>query len=230
MSDDRLGIKEIMLLVIDNYDSFVHNLARYLRRLGQETRVVRNDAVTVEMVTALAPDAIVLSPGPGTPAEAGNSLDIVRHFASIRPMLGVCLGHQTLAAAFGGRIVRAFEPVHGRASAIQHTGSGVFAGLPNPLRVGRYHSLMVEAETLPDCLRPLAHTMDGTLMAFQHAAYPIVGLQFHPESVLTEHGYALLAGFLRTAGLTPRQPLPSDETPARAAVAAGDWPTDPITF
>jgi anthranilate synthase/aminodeoxychorismate synthase-like glutamine amidotransferase len=220
-----------MLLVIDNYDSFVHNLARYLRRLGHDTRVVRNDAVTDEMIDRLAPDAIVLSPGPGTPQDAGRSLDVVRQFAERIPMLGVCLGHQTIAAAFGGRIVRACEPMHGRSSRIVHQGTSIFDGLPNPLRVGRYHSLVVDPATLPHCFRPLAHTSDGVLMAFQHVQRPVVGVQFHPESVLTERGYALLAGFLRHAGLTASLMTATEEAAEWPPVeTTGRWPEEPITF
>ena len=219
-----------MLLVIDNYDSFVHNLARYLRRLGQETVTVRNDVVTANLVRELSPAAIILSPGPGTPAEAGRSLEIVRCFADQWPMLGVCLGHQTLAAAFGGQIVRAAEPVHGRSSLVLHEQRSIFAGLPSPFRVGRYHSLVVEARTLPACLRALAHTAEGTLMALEHVDLPLVGVQFHPESVLTEHGFALLAAFLRRAGIAAPDQLPLDEAPPAAPLSIGDWPTAPITF
>jgi anthranilate synthase component 2 len=220
-----------MLLVIDNFDSFVHNLARYLRRLGQETRVVRNDVVSAAMVEQLAPDAIVLSPGPGMPQDAGRSLEIVREFAARCPLLGVCLGHQTIAEAFGGHIQRSHEPVHGRSSAIQHTGTSIFTGLPNPLRVGRYHSLVVDPATLPDCFQPLAHATDGLLMAFEHVRWPVIGVQFHPESVLTECGYALLAGFLRRAGLTPTSPTTVDEMPVLPPVdSTRRWPNAPITF
>ncbi len=220
-----------MLLVIDNYDSFVHNLARYLQRLGQETHVVRNDAVTISQISELAPAALVLSPGPGTPHDAGRSQQIVEHFAASLPMLGVCLGHQTLAAVFGGRVCRAREPVHGRSSLIYHSAQYVFQGLPSPLRVGRYHSLVVDTETLPTCLQPLAQTSDGVLMAFAHTRWPLVGLQFHPESVLTDHGYDLLAGFLRMAGLRPHLPVPPDEMPWRPIDnLITPWPTQPITF
>jgi anthranilate synthase/aminodeoxychorismate synthase-like glutamine amidotransferase len=190
-----------MLLVIDNYDSFVHNLARYLRQLGHDVRVERNDSEALSRIEMLRPDAIVISPGPGTPMQAGRCLDIVRHWSDRIPMLGVCLGHQVLAEEFGARVVRACEPVHVRASSIQHSGRGIFAGLPNPLHVGRYHSLVVDGATLPEVLHPLAHTQDGTLMAFEHRQLPLVGLQFHPESVLTQFGDRILAGFLRHAGL-----------------------------
>jgi anthranilate synthase/aminodeoxychorismate synthase-like glutamine amidotransferase len=197
-----------LILLIDNYDSFVHNLARYFRRLGQETLVVRNDAIDVAGVIRLEPGAIILSPGPCTPYQAGCSLDIVRSLADTMPVLGVCLGHQTIAAAWGGRIVRATEPRHGRASAVFHDGQGLFAGLPNPLIAGRYHSLVVEESTLPDCLAITARTADGTVMAMRHRWRPVLGVQFHPESVLTPEGYSLLAAFLRLAGLEVPHGLP----------------------
>lgn len=191
-----------MLLLIDNYDSFVHNLARYFERLGQEMLVVRNDAVDVKRVRELQPDAIVLSPGPCTPSEAGASLDVVRQLYAEFPMLGVCLGHQVIAEALGGKVVRAQEPVHGRASQIRHNGIGLFAGVPSPLTVGRYHSLVADPVSLPDVLRPTAWTDDSVLMALEHMRYPVYGVQFHPESILTQNGYELLANFLRLAGLT----------------------------
>lgn len=220
-----------MILVIDNYDSFVHNLARYFRRLGQTAFVVRNDQVTARMVEELSPSAIVLSPGPGTPESAGRSIEIVRQFADSRPMLGVCLGHQTIASAFGGRTVRAIEPVHGRASPIHHSAKGIFKGLPSPFLVGRYHSLVVEPETLPACFRPLAHTADGVLMALEHESLPLVGLQFHPESVLTDYGYDLLSGFLRQAGLVPSPVADPSECVVRGVASTNSaWPQDPITF
>jgi anthranilate synthase component 2/para-aminobenzoate synthetase component 2 len=220
-----------MLLLIDNYDSFVHNLARYFQRLGQETLVVRNDRITVPQVATLAPSAMVLSPGPGSPSQAGLSLELVRRYAGHVPMLGVCLGHQILAEAYGAVVARAREPVHGRSSWIRHAGTGVFEGLPSPLRVGRYHSLVVVSATLPWELRPLAHAEDGTLMAFEHREHPLVGLQFHPESVLTQHGYPLLAAFLRRAGLDHRRPLPADESLVGATERITEaWPSKPITF
>ncbi len=201
-----------MILLIDNYDSFVYNLARYFEQLGQRTRVVRNTAVDPADVRSLRPAAIVFSPGPCAPDRAGCSLEVVRQLHAEIPMLGICLGHQAIAQAFGGRIVRAREPVHGRASAIHHNGRGVFAGLPSPLRGCRYHSLVAEETSLPSCLEAMARTEDGTLMAIQHHKLPVLGLQFHPESILTEHGYALLAAFLRLAGLSPPQALPSIES------------------
>ena len=190
-----------MILLIDNYDSFVHNLARYFERLGQETLVVRNDATTVAEVRRLAPAAIVISPGPCTPAEAGCSVDVVRELQDEAPILGVCLGHQAIATAYGGRIVRAKEPRHGRTSPVDHDATGVFAGLPTPLLACRYHSLVVDERTLPRELRVTARADDGELMALEHGSRPVFGVQFHPEAILAEHGFAMLANFLRAAGL-----------------------------
>jgi anthranilate synthase/aminodeoxychorismate synthase-like glutamine amidotransferase len=220
-----------MLLVIDNYDSFVFNLARYFQRLGQSTRTIRNDAMTAEQVLDLNPSGIILSPGPCSPTEAGNSLDIVRQCAPSIPILGVCLGHQTLAAAFGGKIIRADEPMHGRTSLITHTGTGLFANLPPRLRVCRYHSLIVDRTTLPDCLTATAWADDGTIMAIAHRSLPIVGVQFHPEAILTEAGYPLLANFLRMAGLKHAEPLPaiSEEWGQRAEIEYIP-PSHPVTF
>lgn len=198
-----------MILLIDNYDSFVHNLARYFQQLGQATAVLRNDAVGIHDVLAMQPEAIVLSPGPCTPNEAGCSLDIVRHFQHTIPILGVCLGHQTIAAALGARIVRAGEPMHGRTSEVLHDGTGIFADLPSPLTACRYHSLVVEESSLPECLEVSARTADGTVMALRHRETPLVGVQFHPESILTTGGYSLIASFLRLAGLNVVQ-LPPD--------------------
>lgn len=206
-----------MILLIDNYDSFVYNLARYFRRLGQETLVVRNDAIDVADVWRRRPRAVAISPGPCTPQEAGNSLEIVRGCAAAIPMLGVCLGHQAIAAAWGGRIVRAAEPRHGRSSEVFHDGQGLFAGLPSPLTAGRYHSLIVEEATLPTCLAVTARTAEGTIMALQHRELPVFGVQFHPESVLTSHGYSLLAAFLRLAGLAVPRELPGLHTEFREA-------------
>ena len=195
-----------MILLIDNYDSFVYNLARYFERLGHTTRVVRNTAIDVEGVQSLAPAAMVLSPGPCTPERAGCSLELVRQLHTRLPLLGICLGHQTIAAALGGRVVRAKEPVHGRTSLVHHNGRGLFAGLPNPLVGCRYHSLAVDEAALPDSLEVTARTDDGTVMAIGHRTLPVFGLQFHPESILTDCGYPLLAAFLRLAGLsTPNE-------------------------
>ena len=220
-----LGIgAHALILLIDNYDSFVYNLARYFQRLGQETLVVRNDAIDVAGVRRLLPDAVVLSPGPCTPHDAGCVLELVRNLADTFPFLGVCLGHQAIAAAWGGRIVRAAEPRHGRASEVLHHGQGLFAGAPNPLTAGRYHSLVVDEATLPPMLEITARTADGTIMALQHRQRPVYGVQFHPESVLTEHGYALLASFLRLAGLEVRQPWPGFHDELKLA---GELPRDP---
>lgn len=190
------------VLVIDNYDSFVHNLARYFRELGQAVEVVRNDALTVEEIAARRPDHLVVSPGPCTPNEAGVSLAAIRELAGHLPILGVCLGHQCIGQAFGGRVSRAGRPMHGKTSRVTHRGTGLFADLTNPLTVTRYHSLVVEHEGFPDCLEITAESEDGEIMALRHRSLPILGVQFHPEAVLTEHGHALLANFLslRTGG------------------------------
>jgi anthranilate synthase/aminodeoxychorismate synthase-like glutamine amidotransferase len=201
-----------MILLIDNYDSFVYNLARYFQRLGQATEVVRNTAIDAAGVRARRPQAIVISPGPCTPLEAGCSLEVIREVAGEIPLLGVCLGHQAIAEALGGRVVRAAEPVHGRTSRIRHQGRGIFAGLPDPLIGCRYHSLIVEEATLPEDLEVTARTESGLVMALQHRRFPLVGVQFHPESILTDAGYPLLAGFLRLAGLPVPHPLPTLES------------------
>ncbi len=193
-----------MILLIDNYDSFVFNLARYFRELGLESQVVRNDEVTIPQVAKWAPEAIVLSPGPCTPKEAGISIEIVRRFSGTIPLLGVCLGHQAIAAAYGGKIVRAPEPVHGRTSLVQHDDSDLFAGIPNPFTATRYHSLVVDDATLPTELRVTARLPDRQPMALQHCEHAVFGVQFHPESILTECGKRLLANFLGIAGLQCR--------------------------
>lgn len=190
-----------MILVLDNYDSFVHNLARQFRLLGQTTTVLRNDATTVAGVLSLRPQAIVISPGPCGPQQAGIALELIRAVAGQLPLLGVCLGHQAICEAFGASVVPSGAPVHGRSSLISHCGSGLFAGLPDPMRVGRYHSLIVESQGLPQELQVTATTGDGTVMAVQHREYCLAGVQFHPESLLTEQGPALLANFLRMAGI-----------------------------
>ena len=187
-----------MILLIDNYDSFVHNLARYVRELGGEAIVRRNDEVTVSDVDALAPSHIILSPGPCSPAEAGISTALVRELGRSIPILGVCLGHQSIGAAYGGEIVRAGRPVHGRTSLIDHDGTSIFEGLPSPLSMARYHSLVIRRASLPASLRVLASSRDeGEIMAVEHREYPVVGVQFHPESAATEYGYAMLDRFLR---------------------------------
>lgn len=221
-----------MLLLIDNYDSFVHNLARYFERLGQETCVVRNDAIDIGVIREMQPAAIVLSPGPCTPMEAGASMEIARSLYREYPMLGVCLGHQVIAAALRGNVARAAQPVHGRTSDIRHDGTGLFAGLPSPLTVCRYHSLVVEAKPLPSDLRATAWTEDGILMAFEHARLPVYGVQFHPEAILTEGGYTLLANFLRAAGVETRQQaerLAADEL-CQPTVERTPLPESPVTF
>ena len=221
-----------MLLLIDNYDSFAHNLGRYLQRLGQEVRVVRNDAIEAATVQASRPDAIIISPGPCTPREAGASLEIVRKLHAEFPMLGVCLGHQVIAEALGARIRRAPLPVHGQASSIVHNGSGIFEYIPTPLAVGRYHSLVIEPASLPEQLMPTAWTEDGVLMAFQHATLPVLGVQFHPESILTEHGYDLLANFLRLAGVgvAERSHLLATSELIERSNFQFNLPTVPVTF
>lgn len=194
-----------MILLIDNYDSFVYNLARYLTELGCETVVRRNDAVTVAEVARLDPQAVVLSPGPGTPQQSGICIPLIQELTGTVPILGVCLGHQAIAAALGAEVIRAEEPVHGRTSLIQHDGSTLFSGLPNPLRATRYHSLIVDESTLPGELRVTARTADGIPMALEHSGKPLFGVQFHPESILTEAGHALLANFLTVAGISPHK-------------------------
>jgi para-aminobenzoate synthetase component II len=189
-----------LVLLIDNYDSFVHNLARYVRELGAPTSVHRNDAITVEEIAALAPSHIIVSPGPCTPREAGISNDVILKLGPQVPILGVCLGHQCLAAALGGQVVRAGRPRHGKTSPIHHSGEGIFAGVPSPFQATRYHSLIVEEEGLPACLEVVATTSEGEIMALRHRSYPLWGVQFHPESVLTEHGHALMRNFLALSG------------------------------
>jgi anthranilate synthase/aminodeoxychorismate synthase-like glutamine amidotransferase len=220
-----------MILLLDNYDSFVHNLARYLQRLGQDTYVVRSDAVTPTSVRQLKPTAVVISPGPCTPVEAGCSVSVVRDLWREIPILGVCLGHQAIAAAFGAEIVRAPRPMHGRTSEVLHTARDVFADVPSPVRVCRYHSLVVEEGTLPRDLEVTARTADGVVMGIQHAAAPLVGLQFHPESILTNCGYRMLANFLRMAGHPVPAELPSlaDEE-SSPPTTEWNYPNQPLTF
>jgi anthranilate synthase/aminodeoxychorismate synthase-like glutamine amidotransferase len=188
-----------MLLVIDNYDSFTYNLVQYLGELGQHVRVVRNDEVSVEDIERISPEYIIISPGPCTPNEAGISLDVVRHLAGKIPILGVCLGHQAIGQAFGGKVIRAKEVVHGRTSRVFHDDKGLFAGLPNPFEATRYHSLVVERSSLPDCLEITAKTWDEEVMGLRHKSMPVEGVQFHPESFLTKVGKDLLRNFLRLA-------------------------------
>jgi anthranilate synthase component 2 len=183
------------VLLIDNYDYFVHNLARYVRELGKPTEVYRSDAISVAEIAARKPSHIIVSPGPGTPREAGISNAAIVELGPRVPILGVCLGHQCLAAALGGRVIRN-RPRHGKTSPIHHSSEGIFAGLPSPFEATRYHSLIVAREGLPECLRVTAVTPEGEIMALQHQSWPVSGVQFHPESVLTEHGHALLRNFL----------------------------------
>lgn len=187
-----------MILLIDNYDSFVWNLARYVAELGADPVVRRHDSLTPTDVAADRPSHIIISPGPCTPREAGISVDLVRRLGATVPILGVCLGHQCVAAAYGGSIVAAQRPMHGKTSAIHHDGTGVFGGLPSPFRATRYHSLAVARAALPAALRVTAWADDGEIMGLAHESHPVWGVQFHPESVLTEHGHALLARFLET--------------------------------
>ena len=186
-----------MLLVLDNYDSFTYNLVQYLEELGAETRTFRNDELTVDEAVALAPERVVISPGPATPEQAGISLALVERLGGSLPILGVCLGHQVIAQAYGGRGVEANEIVHGRTSAVRHDGRTLFAGLQNPLVATRYHSLTVDPERLPDSLEVSAESEDGTVMGLRHRHWPVEGVQFHPESILTIEGKQLLANFLR---------------------------------
>jgi anthranilate synthase/aminodeoxychorismate synthase-like glutamine amidotransferase len=189
-----------MILVIDNYDSFTYNLVQYLGELGAELTVRRNDEIAVDDIAGLAPSAIVLSPGPKTPAEAGITLDVIRGYGARTPILGVCLGHQAIGAAYGGNVVRAGTLMHGKTSRIRHTGDDLFAGLPDPLEVMRYHSLTVDPATLPDSLQVLAWNDERTeIHAMRHREHPVWGVQFHPESVLTQDGKALLTNFLTLA-------------------------------
>ncbi len=185
-----------MLLMIDNYDSFTYNLVQYFGELGAEVRVVRNDAVTLEEIDFWKPKQIVISPGPCTPAEAGISVAVIRRFAGSVPLLGVCLGHQSIAAAFGGRVVRAARLMHGKTSDIFHDGKSIFSGLPNPFPATRYHSLVVEESSLPPCLEVSARTAEGEIMGLRHRQYLVEGVQFHPESILTTAGKELLRNFL----------------------------------
>ncbi|PAK48780.1 aminodeoxychorismate/anthranilate synthase component II [Paenibacillus sp. 7541] len=190
-----------MILVIDNYDSFTYNLVQYLGELGEEIKVCRNDEIDIEGIQELSPDHILISPGPCTPNEAGISLDVISHFKGSIPIFGVCLGHQAIGQAFGGKVIRAERLMHGKTSAIHHSGTSVFEGLPNPFTATRYHSLIVEKESLPDCLEITSWTEEGEIMGLRHKDYPVEGVQFHPESIITDHGHQMLRNFLkRSAG------------------------------
>ena len=185
-----------MLLMIDNYDSFTYNLVQYFGELGEDVRTLRNDELTLDDIVQLVPDRICISPGPKSPAEAGISIDVLKEFKGKLPILGVCLGHQAIGAAFGGKVIRAKQVMHGKTSPVHHTGVGVFAGLPSPFTVIRYHSLAIERESLPDCLEVTAWTEDGEIMGVRHKEFDVEGVQFHPESILSEHGHAMLKNFL----------------------------------
>ena len=192
-----------MLVLIDNYDSFTYNLVHFLGELGAACEVFRNDKIGVADVIARAPEGIVLSPGPCTPNEAGICLDLIAKAGATIPILGVCLGHQAIGQIYGGKVVRAPAPMHGKLSKITHKGKGVFKGLPRKFEVTRYHSLIVDRAGLPDCLAVTSETSDGLIMGLQHKAHPVYGVQFHPESIASEHGHALLANFLEIAGMSP---------------------------
>ena len=198
-----------MILLIDNYDSFTFNLYHFLGDVGAQSEVWRNDKLTVADAMAMQPEAIVLSPGPCTPTEAGICLDLIAAAAGKIPLLGVCLGHQAIGQAFGGKVIRAPEPMHGKVSDITHTGTDILATLPSPFRATRYHSLIVDRDTLPETLTPTAWTADGLIMAMHHRTMPLYGVQFHPESIASEHGHTLLANFLALAR--------GSNQPARAA-------------
>jgi anthranilate synthase component II len=192
-----------VILVIDNYDSFTWNLVQYLGELGVETDVRRNDALSVDEIRTLAPERIVISPGPCTPNEAGISVDVIRALGPSTPIFGVCLGHQSIAAAYGGDVVRARRVMHGKTSPVRHTGGGIFRGVPSPVTVARYHSLIVDPATLPDALEPIAWTdepgWDDEIQALRHREHPVWGVQFHPESIASEHGHQILRNFLENA-------------------------------
>ena len=194
-----------MLILIDNYDSFTYNLVHYLGELGADSVVIRNDKITAAEVMAKKPQAIVLSPGPCTPNEAGVCLDLIKQAGPTIPLLGVCLGHQSIGQAYGGKVIRAPQPMHGKLSTITNDGRGIFKGLPKSFEVTRYHSLIVERATLPDCLEITAETSDGIIMGLQHITHPVHGVQFHPESIASEQGHALLANFLKLAGFKTKQ-------------------------
>jgi len=185
-----------MLLMIDNYDSFTYNIVQYFGELGEDVRTFRNDEITIAEIEALNPDHICISPGPKAPAQAGISVEVLKHFAGKKPILGVCLGHQAIGEAFGGKVIRAKQVMHGKTSLIAHTGVGVFKNLPSPFTVIRYHSLAIERSSLPSCLEVTAWTDDGEIMGVRHKEFDIEGVQFHPESILSEHGHTLLKNFL----------------------------------
>jgi anthranilate synthase/aminodeoxychorismate synthase-like glutamine amidotransferase len=221
-----------MILLIDNYDSFVYNLARYVRELGEKPLVRRHDAINIDEIFELAPSHIIISPGPCAPKEAGISTDVVRRAGPTIPILGVCLGHQCIGEAYGGQILRAGAPMHGKTSRIHHYGRGLFEGLPNPFTATRYHSLVIAPGSLPKELRVTATSEDGEIMGVQHVEYPVHGVQFHPESVLTEYGYRLLDHFLHGVPAVPRTlPAAADgaslpETTEESTLASAPPPVD----
>ena len=189
-----------MILMIDNYDSFTFNIVQYLGQMGEDVQVYRNDKITLDDIHRLKPQAIFLSPGPCSPREAGITVDVIREFHTSVPLMGICLGHQSIGFAFGGEVVRAGRIMHGKVSPVQHDGKTIFAGLPNPFTAGRYHSLVVRPETLPGCLEVSAQTAEGEIMGLRHKEFPVEGIQFHPESVLTPQGKRILRNFLKTLG------------------------------
>ena len=226
-----LWIQPLVILLLDNFDSFVYNLARYFQLLGHSAHVVRSNATDVDEIRDMRPSAIVISPGPCTPNEAGCSLHVVRELHQSIPILGVCLGHQAIGQAFGARIVRAREPKHGVASLIRHNGAGLFEDLPNPLQVGRYHSLVIDPATIPASLEVTSVTEDGVMMAIQHREFPVFGVQFHPESVLTTHGFEILSHFLKLSGLSKRDELTIFREPLPSLAEKPDvWPSDSMRF
>jgi para-aminobenzoate synthetase component 2 len=216
-----------MILLIDNYDSFVYNLARYVRELGDEAVVRRHDAIALDAIAALAPSHIIISPGPCSPTEAGISTDVIQRFGPTIPIFGVCLGAQCIGAAYGAEIVRARRPMHGKTSRIHHDGSGIFTGLPSPFIATRYHSLVIAPASLPPELRVTATSDDGEIMAVEHREYPVVGVQFHPESALTEHGYRMLDRFLHGAASRTAM-LPDRADLAFAPVEASEFIAPPV--
>ncbi len=225
----ELGV--YLILLIDNYDSFVHNLGRYFQRLGQEIYVARNDQITVEKIRNLNPQAIVISPGPCTPDTAGISLDVIRQLGSEYAILGVCLGHQAIGQAYGASVVLADQPVHGRSSSIEHNGQGIFAGIKQAFQACRYHSLIVSEKGMPETLQKTAWLSDGTVMGLKHTQYPVVGIQFHPESVLTNEGFTILAQFLRLAGIEVNVDLPLITQECNGEeLRSFEIPDRPVTF
>ena len=193
-----------MILMIDNYDSFTFNIVQYLGQMGEDVQVYRNDKITLDSIRRLKPQAIFLSPGPGSPREAGITVDVIREFYADVPLMGICLGHQSIGFAFGGEIVRASRIMHGKISPVEHDGKTIFSGLPNPFTAGRYHSLVVRQETLPSCLEVSARTAEGEIMGLRHKDYLVEGIQFHPESVLTPQGKRILRNFLKNIGRKER--------------------------